>query len=345
MKQILWRVFVGLCALLTVTVWVVPAQAQLSDDSAEAQARATWRASIEQIETPAEGCFHASYPNLSWEKAACQYVQPRIHSATRKVTGENAEVVGNGNDYAAGVTGLISRAAGSFPVVQGVRAEESVGVPLFGDGGILGPNEYSLQLNSNFGAGSAACSGISGCYVWQQFAYATDYYSYPETGVAGVFMESWLLGYGDTCPTPEWYSLPPDCVINSTVIPVPDFPITELATARISASAFAGRNDAVVFSHDREAWSVSAPDTVVDLATVWNQSEFNVFGDAGGSEAVFNAGSLIWVNVAVSSGSRAAPRCLSNDGTTGESNNLYLGNCTSSPGPNGPAILFPELKF
>jgi hypothetical protein len=316
-------------------------------DPAEAQARATWRAKIALIETPAEGCFHASYPNEFWENVACTYGPPLVHSRPPTVKKGEAYVVGDGDDYAAGVTGLIFSTVGSFPLVLGVKNEESVGVPAFGDGGILGPNEYTLQINSNFAAGSAACDGIPGCLVWQQFVYSTDYLN---PGEAAIFMEYWLI-FEDgqppnyTCPSPAWYDIPPYyCVINSAYAVVPDLPITDLARESLSASAGAGRKDTVVLSDDRNSWSVSAPDSVVDLATVWNQSEFNVLGDAGGSEAVFNPNSLIWVNVAVSSGSFAAPRCLSNAGTTGETNNLNLGDCTALPGPS-PSILFSESNI
>jgi hypothetical protein len=315
-------------------------------DPAEAQARATWRANIEQIETPAQGCFHASYPNLGWENVACRSGQPRAYFVPRKLTAGKLDVVGDGHDYAAGVTGLISRTVGSFPIVLGVKTEESVGVAAFGDGGILGPNEYSLQLNSNFAAGSAACNGIPGCLVWQQFVYSPDYLA---PGVAGVFIEYWLIfEYGQpadyTCP-PGWYDIPPYyCVINSAYTAAPDFPATDLASMRLSGYAVADGNDTIVVSHDREAYSLSVPDNVVDLATVWSQSEFNVIGNAGGSEAVFNPYTMIWVSVAVSSGSFAAPSCVRNAGTTGETNNLNLGGCSALPGPV-PWILFPESNF
>jgi hypothetical protein len=315
-------------------------------DPAEAQARATWRANIEQIETPAEGCFHASYPNLAWEKVACRTGQPRAFFVPRNVKAGKVDVVGDGYDYVAGVRGLISRTVGSFPIVVGVRSEESVGVPAFGDGGILGPNEYSLQINSQFAPGSAACNGIAGCLVWQQFVYSPDYLA---QGVAGVFIEYWLIfEYGQppdyTCPS-GWYDIPPYyCVVNSNYTAAPDFPATDLGSVRLSGYAVADGSDTVVLSHDREAYSLTAPDSVVDLATVWNQSEFNVFGNAGGSEAVFNPDSLIFVQVAVSSGSWAAPECIINDGTTGETNNLNLGGCNGLPGPS-PAILFRESNF
>jgi len=57
---------------------------------------------------------------------------------------------------------LLKSATGSFPTVTGVKSEKSVGVPAFGDGGILGPNEYTLQVNTNFYNNSAACTRLLG---------------------------------------------------------------------------------------------------------------------------------------------------------------------------------------
>jgi hypothetical protein len=80
---------------------------------------------------------------------------------------------------------------------------------------------------------------------------------------------------------------------------------------------------------------------VLYLATVWKESEFNVVGNAGGSEAQFNSGSSITVKVAVSDGSTSAPSCVADSGTTGESNNLNLGSCSASSGST-PSIQFTE---
>ena len=68
-------------------------------------------------------------------------------------------IVGNGNDYTLSATGLITETVGSFPSVSGVTVESSVGVPSFGGGGILGRNEYTLQVNTNDNAKTSACSG------------------------------------------------------------------------------------------------------------------------------------------------------------------------------------------
>lgn len=324
--------------------WLHPAVAIASADEAldqaEAQARASWRADIAGIEVPPDGCFHAAYPNLFWERVACGVGQPRVHTLPRTVREGGSDVVGNGHDYAAGVTGLISKAYGTFPSVTGVKKEKSVGVPAFGDGGILGPNEYTLQLNTNFlGTTTAACDGHSGCLVWQQFIYSTDYL---ENGAADVFMQYWLIGWGGSaCPAGFGSDGAGDCYGNSNYVTVPDLVITDLAGETLTASAVSGGNDTVTFTEGGNSYAVSGKDSMLDIATVWNEAEFNVVGDAGGSRANFNTGSSVTVNLAVSSGTTAKPTCLKNAGTTGETNNLKLGACTRSGGAT-PAIEFTE---
>src|ERR1700722_142859 len=62
-----------------------------------------------------------------------------------------------------------------------------------GSGGILGPNEYTLQVNTNFTGTTSACAGHTGCTVWQQFIYSPDY---EVKGEAAFFMQYWLIGWG-----------------------------------------------------------------------------------------------------------------------------------------------------
>jgi hypothetical protein len=75
----------------------------------------------------------------------------------------------------------------------------------------------------------------------------------------------------------------------------------------------------------------TVPDSYTDVARVWSQAEFNVVGNAGGSEAVFNTGTSIIVRAAVTDGSARPPTCVPNAGSTGESNNLNFVPSTSSP--------------
>jgi hypothetical protein len=306
----------------------------------EAMAHENWRAFMSENVASGEGCFHAAYPSFVWEKMDCKVAQPRVHPIRRVPKNSAAgEVTGNGNDYVAQAAGLISKTLGTFPSVTGVKSEKSVGVAAFGGGGILGPNEYTLQINTNFTGTTAACAGHSGCTVWQQFIYAPDY---QFNGEAAVFMQYWLIGWGSSrCPS-SWMSAGGgDCFRNSAIATAPDMPITSLAKLTLSGAVVAGGNDTVVFNNGTQAYSITGKDSVVDISAVWTQSEFNVVGNAGGSRAQFNSGSSVTVKAALTDGSSAAPRCVAGAGSTGETNNLNLGSCTTAGGTT-PSIQFTE---
>jgi hypothetical protein len=326
---------------LTSAVAVAPVFAgETADTSAgpETVARESWRTFMTQNPASEDGCFQAAYPSYLWEKVQCQVAEhPRFHPVARKF--QNLEVVGNGNDFVARATGLISKASGTFPTVTGVTSERSVGVAAFGGGGILGPNEFSLQINSNFTGTTAACRGHNGCTVWQQYVYAPDF---AVQGQAAVFIESWLINFGSlNCPSPFQSDGQGDCVVNSAFTAAPDVPITSLGKLTLSGSATAGGNDVAVFSNGTTAFSLSAKDSVVDIAQVWTDAEFNVVGNAGGSRANFNRGSSVTVKLALTDGSSSAPACVANAGTTGETNNLTLHTC-STAGGSTPSIQFTE---
>ncbi len=328
---------IAAAALISVC-WLQPISVAQSTDDAEAAARQNWREVMAHNPGSPEGCFQASYPNLVWEQVECKELHPRVHPVFHKPTGEE-EVTGNGHDYVAEAAGLISETVGTFPKVTGVTSEKSVGVPLFGDGGILGPNEYTLQINSDFQGTTAACAGHTGCVVWQQFIYSPDYVT---KGKAAVFMQYWLIGWGDSaCPSSWGSDGGGDCYKNSAYIAAPDMKIASLSKLSISGAAAAGGNDTVVFNNGTKAYSVSGPDTVLDISQVWKESEFNIVGNAGGSRAVFNKGSSVTVKATVTDGSSAAPTCVANAGSTGETNNLNLGTC-SKAGGSSPYIEFTE---
>ncbi len=314
------------------TLALLPAFAQVSDIS-------LWRESIAQTEVPGEGCFQVSYPNLVWEQVNCKEAHPSLHPHPVFSNTTGGEVTGNGHDYVAQAAGLIKKTLGTFATVTGVKSEKSVGVPLFGDGGILGPNEYTLQLNSNFTGTTPACAGHTDCTVWQQFIYSPDY----ETkGEAAVFVQYWLIGWGDSaCPSSWGSDGGGDCYKNSAYVAAPDMKITSLGSLSLSGAAVAGGHDTVVFNNGTTAYTVSASDSVLDISSVWKQSEFNVVGNAGGSRADFNKGSSIIVKVALTDGSTAAPTCVANAGSTGETNNLNLGTCVVAGGAT-PYIEFIE---
>ena len=328
---------------------------------AEAQAREAWRATMHQTAAPEEGCFHASYPNTRWQRTECAPA-PGYRSALPRARNRE-QIAGNGYDYVAQAPSghRISSASGSFPTVTGVRSEKGVGVPGFGGGGILGPNEYTLQVNTNFYSNSPACDGYSGCFAWQQYVMSTNtpvsLTSNRLTNETEVFIEYWLINYGiddgfDICPSgfidagPDSQGPGDDCVQNSkaTVIANGQLPITDLAKLKLSGSAAPGGTDAATVTFGGEAYTATVRDNLTDIAGGWTQAEFNVLGNAGGSRADFNSGSSVTVKLLLNDGSTSAPTCVSPsnyDGTTGETNNLSLGACSATGGAS-PSIQFTE---
>jgi hypothetical protein len=122
----------------------------------ESVARGNWRKLMAHNSTPATGCFHASYPNIVWERVACKSGQPRFHPLHARPMDDQAESTGgtttSNNDSVIQVTSLITGAFGFF-TVSGVTTEDGVSEfnnPITGaPQGTLGPNEYSIQLNTN----------------------------------------------------------------------------------------------------------------------------------------------------------------------------------------------------
>jgi hypothetical protein len=325
----------GLAAAVGAPAWAQNTNRVVDPESA---AHANWRATMKQVPAPDKGCYHASYPSLVWETVDCTAAAPHTPTHVKPKEGE-PEVVGNGGDYVAQATGLISSAAGAF-TVSGVKSEKGVGVAAFGGGGILGTNEYSVQLNTNDKMSTSACAGHSGCTVWQQFVYATDYLG---AGKAAVFMQYWLLDWGSSACPSGWGKYDSDCYANSPLAPAPDIPIANLGELELATSVQAAGFDSVTLYYGSDVVTMTWFDAMLDIASVWNKAEFNVVGDAGGSQAQFNSGSSIKVILSIYDGFASAPTCLANAGTTGETNNLNLGSCTASVGIFGiPLIEFSD---
>lgn len=284
----------------------------------------TWNRIISKTPVPHAGCFKASYPSTIWKEVPCQ-VAPAVPFLPSN--GAGSQTVGNGHDYAAEVSStLISAGLGSFPVVKRLETEE--------DGGEF--NSYSLQLNSNFMSGSPACDGAavpSECLAWEQFVYSAAPYNQ-------AFMQYWLINYNTTCPA-GWNTYSNDCYKNSTSVRVPLQAINQLKHLSLSGTAVARRKDTLVLTTKTDAYSTTGKDTVTYLADYWTGSEFNVIGNGGGSQAVFNAGTSLTVQIDLTDGQTTAPTCASNAGTTGETNNLNLGRCTAAGGST-PSISFVE---
>ncbi|MGH9606386.1 MAG: hypothetical protein ACRD3N_11890 [Terracidiphilus sp.] len=257
---------------------------------------------------------------------------------------------------------MLTNVLGSFISAIGVASETGVGVAAYGDGGILGTDEYTLQVNTNI-SHSAACGSYSSCTAWQQYVMSTNtpvsLTSGTFTNQTEVFIEYWLFNYGanntsDTCPSgfidAGADTVGDDCVQNTpaTVIYNGQLPITDLGGLTLSGSATANGTDDATVTYDGVAYTATVPDSFTDIASVWNQAEFNVVGNGGGSEAQLNDGTSLVAKLAVTDGSTSEPVCVFNGGTTGESNNLNFVPSTTSPvccpyGGSDPSIEFMEV--
>lgn len=297
--------------------------AQAAPNTAEARLAEAWRTTIASKAVPGSGCFEAAYPSSVWTRVACSKAPSR---PLLPAHGPSNFVVGNGNDFSAETGTPISRAIGSFPSITGLKSETNQGAS----------DTYSLQLNSSYYV-APVCDGAqnpSQCRAWMQFAYSNNA---PTSGSA--FMEVWLINYGSNCPK-GWNGFTPDCYLNSNAVNVPNQKLSELKDIQVTGSTVSGGNDTVKITTAKKAYAVTLPDSVIDLAGNWNTAEFNLFGDGGGSEAVFNTGTKIKVNVHVKDGSTIAPTCIT-DGFTLESNNLGLNQCRTAGGTK-PSITFSE---
>jgi hypothetical protein len=307
--------------------------------AAESMAPDVWRSFMTHNSAPEEGCFHASYPNTIWERVDCQEGPSDAHPVHISRSGA-PEVAGSG-DYVAQTTNKMTWAGGGFGV-SGLTSEVGVaeykknGVPQ----GVLGSDQYSVQLNTNEWGTSDVCLYHNSCHVWQQFVYANNY---PDANSgAKVFMQYWLLDWGSSpCPTSAWTQSGTACFLNTKLMKVPNVPITDLGQVGVSASAVSLANDSVTFIYGNDSWTLAAPDNVLYISEVWDKAEFNVVGNGGGAQAQFNPGTTITVTLIVLDGTGTAPTCLKDGGTTGESNNLSVGPCTASD-PFFPMITYTE---
>jgi hypothetical protein len=322
----------GVLAAMALVASSVTSGSALAASHPTTKTKAQWRAAIAQVRQPGSGCYHASYPALQWRAVTC-VAAPKVPlvpgPVSRSARHAGPETVGDGTDYSAVVSGLISRASGTFTgVSSGITEKGQSG----GSGGQVA-NAFSLQLNSQFFTGSPACSRSgdpSGCQAWQQFVY-----TYESRSIGYVFMQYWLINYDATCPS-GWYSYSEDCYTNSNSAEVSTLTAAELATVDLTASAASGGQDAVSLAvGSGSATSVTNSDSKVDLAAFWNTTEWGVYGDGGGSEANFGSNTSLEAQTALTTTSNSAPTCVE-EGFTGETNNLKLASTPalgSEPSP------------
>jgi len=291
--------------------------------AAEARLHAAWRDAIAHAVLPGRGCFTANYPNTVWTQVACTEAPNRPYEPARHPQ------VGFGNDFAADVSSPITGAVGSFPSITGLKSEKSAGVS----------NQYSLQLNTPY-FNSSACNSSPyppSCEAWQQYIFAQNG---GKDGTSSAFIVYWLINYAAYCPT-GWNQEALNCWSASAAVSVPRQKLSALAGLQLSGAAAKGGNDTVTLTTPTKAYAQSESDAVLNLAGTWKGTEFNVLGDGAGSQANFNKGTNITVNISLTDGATTAPNCRTNQIFTYETNNLNLGTCQTQSGQN-PSVTFSE---
>jgi hypothetical protein len=311
------------------------AAASPSQPTAEAQVlspeeqrkREEWQRAMSQVPVPKKGCFNATYPSLEWHEVPCGAPSEYPNAPA---SGPRPNIVGNGNDISAQVTGPnITSAIGTFDNVT------PAGVTLSGPWG-GNPNSadaFTLQINSQFFNTPACAGGQAGCLGWQQFIYSQN-----QCGGPCVFMEYWLIGYGPACPAGSWIQSGNSCWFNSTSTVAAAVPAAQLQNITLTGTAGAV-NDSVVLTTTGGTATATAADNVVSLSTQWDTAEFNIFGDCCSSQVNFSAGAQVVARTRVINGTSNAPNCVA-QGFTAETNNLSFGPAAPAASAPGPAVIF-----
>jgi hypothetical protein len=292
-----------------------------NDQTGSTLSREAWRKIMVRTPHPKpQGCFVATHPKIEWREVQCTKAPEKPYPP---VPWPRPNVVGNGSDFSAQVTGSLSSAEGSFDLVSGVTSET-------GNGGAA--NNYSLQVNSNTFT-TTTCNGATNpavCRGWQQFVYSNGGFA---------FMQYWLLNYG-TCQA-GWNTYGSHCWKNGTAVGVPVQPLSNLPNLTVTGTATNGGTDTIAMSTGSNVYSASGNDNVVNLSAGWQIAEYNIFGDCCGSQANFNTGSFIHVRTSVNNGTINAPT-VTTQGFTGETNNFTLVPPACPYGGASPALVFDE---
>jgi hypothetical protein len=195
-----------------------------------------------------------------------------------------------------------------------------------------------MQLNSN-NFSTSACNGAANpaaCLGWQQFVFQSS---------GSVYMQYWLFNFGTACPGGwNWFPGTPTeeagCWMNSSATGVPGWAISSSFPYISLTGNAAGGTDTVIVGLDGNLSAVGQ-DTVLNLEQSWSSVEFNIVGDGGGDQVVFNSGSTFVVQTSINNGTTNAPACESG-GYTAETNNLNLVTPCCPYGGTSPSIQFME---
>jgi hypothetical protein len=322
-----------------------------------------WSSMIQRVPDPGHGCLVARYPERQWREITCGKAPdvPLLPAYVRPPGVRPPRVGGGGQEYFADpIGGHTTAAQGWFHNIAGVKSEYSVGTTSHAT------DYYSLQVNTN-AFKTPVCADYGGpnpnCEGWEQFVFTNQ----GDTSDGSLFIQYWLINYGpcgsstctDDCPS-GWQGVKGlgknemSCFRNSNnADDVQSEPIVfGLTNFRISGASAerSSTSDYVTLSVTGSGfYKVYGDNLFPNLSAHWLSTEFGVFGDYNGNEAIFNTGSTIGVRLAVTTvnGTTEKPVCSPNQKyggiVTAESNNLSMAKTSSKwPIKNWPAIIFTE---
>jgi hypothetical protein len=341
-----------------------------------------WRKTVLKTPRPAnDKCYSAKYPDKGWTEVPCSKPPHKAYPPRGRI---RALDVGNGPDFSAiPATGTIRETEGSFDTSSNITSECAVQCTI-GTSSITCPanpsctgssatNSYSLQLNTKNFFGASACSGSpngttspNGCSGFEQFVYESG-----GTGFIQYWLEKWGPPAGSSgykaCPAPHGTNCAPGgsvettgwceyplygetyCVVNAVngTQPITE-PITKLADFHVNAytagTAGMTTDSLAVSVTGGQANTAPGNNYFSDLGSKWTEAEFNVFGDGGGDQAVFNNNSSLTVRVGELSNTTLGPTC-DEESFTGESNNFTLNDIVPTALKGSvPALVFTEVN-
>jgi hypothetical protein len=296
-------------AIIVLGIYLTP----VSFSASSSMTTSAWQKIMGQTPTPGLGCYDASYPSTNWIS------QPCSNNDTKTI----ANVGGCGTCDWMGF-----RTLGNYITnAQGSVTSESTFVSEYDSySGIQ--SDFSIQLNSNEFPFTYQGKSTTG---WEQFLYQV---ASPTTG--NVYITYWLVNYSSvygSCPSGWFNDGSGNCYQKSSEatfscsLCTQGTILSELTSASLSGQV-SSTADKVTFCFKGACTSSSGGDVISLSSLYWFAAEWNIFGQGGGSQAVF--GSPFSLTITTFIYNRIRNTICGQDSYTTESNNLNLGSCSSS---------------
>jgi hypothetical protein len=274
----------------------------------------SWQETISRVSTPGPGCWTASYPSLAWSAGKC---------ANSTISQSDIAMIGlfhnDENDTFSSASNTFSSVY--FTSESGFSSEYDNY-----SRGCSGSSYdwYSIQVNTN----EFATSAYGGTRGWEQFIFQNQGCPNYNKGILYVTYD--LVGYltgHSSCPS-GWTALFGSCYLASPSPPTqtPYLDPSKLTSAHVYGQTGAYDDNAELCISGTCYSATSGSDYLGLYPNKWANTEANIFGYAGLSQAVFNSGFSLGLKIN-NIGSTTAS-CSQTLSTSGETANLNLGSCS-----------------